>query len=164
MRSLIVADTGPLVILAKIDHLHLLAQRYQQIKIPETVLQEATALAHREDSQRIAHFAARHAEVSQDIAQSDSSYLDFGLDAGETQAILLAEQLACPVLIDEKRGRAAAKRTNVPVLGTVGLLLAAKQEGLIDAVSPLLDKMLAHEYHISTALIERAKTLAEEES
>ena len=162
MRALIVADTGPLVILAKIDHLHLLAKRYQQIKIPETVLQEATALAYREDSQRITQFAELHVEVSRDIIQGDTDYLDFGLDAGETQAILLADKLGCPVLMDEKRGRTVAKRSEVAVLGTVGLLLAAKQEGLIEAISPLLDQMLAHEYRLAVSLVERAKVLAGE--
>ncbi len=62
MKSLIVADTGPLVILAKINHLHLLSKRYQTIRIPETVLQEATTLAHREDSQRIAQFVKQQVE------------------------------------------------------------------------------------------------------
>ena len=162
MRSLIVADTGPLVILAKIDHLHLLAQRYQQIKIPETVLQEATALAYREDSKSIVQFAAQHVEVSRDIIRTVTDYLDFGLDEGETQAILLAGKLGCPVLLDEKRGRAVARRSEVAVLGTVGLLLVAKQEGLIEAISPLLDQMLAHEYRLSVTLIERAKLLAGE--
>lgn len=162
MRALIVADTGPLIILAKIDHLHLLAQRYQQIKIPETVLHEATALAHREDSQRIAQFTTQHIEISRDIIQGDTDYLDFGLDGGETQAILLAGKLGCPVLMDEKRGRIVAKRSEVAVLGTVGLLLAAKQDGLIEAISPLLDQMLAHEYRLSMSLVERAIVLAGE--
>lgn len=162
MRSLIVADTGPLVILSKINHLHLLAQRYQRISIPEAVLREATALAHRDDSQRIVKFAEKHVDVNHDITQDDKEYLDFGLDAGETQAILLAGRLGCPVLIDEKRGRAVAKRSEVPVLGTVGLLLVSKQEGLVNEISPLLDQMLEHGYRLSTPLVERAKTLAGE--
>ena len=162
MRSLIVADAGPLLILAKIDHLQLLAQRYQTIRIPETVLQEATTLAHREDSQRIVQFVAQHVEVHTDIFQDDTDYLDFGLDEGETQAILLARKSRCPMLMDEKRGRAAAKRIQVPVLGTIGLLLAAKQEGLITEISSLLDQMLMHNYRLAPELIERAKVLAGE--
>lgn len=162
MKSLIVADTGPLIILAKIDHLHLLAQRYRTISIPETVLKEATALAHREDSNRIVQFVAEHVNVVVDILHDDAGYLDFGLDEGETQAILLAQKLACPILMDEKRGRVVAKRSEVAVLGTVGLLLAAKQEGLIPLVAPLLEQMLQHEYRLSIALVERAKDLAGE--
>ena len=55
-----------------------------------------------------------------------------------------------------------ARRSDVAVLGTVGLLLAAKQEGLIEVISPLLDQILAHEYRLAIALIERAKVLAGE--
>ena len=162
MKSLIVADTGPLVILAKIDRLHLLVQRYQTIRIPETVLLEATTLPHRQDSQRIADFVAQHVQVVGDIAQDDTDYLDFGLDDGETQAILLARQSRCPVLMDEKRGRAVAKREHISVLGTVGLLLVAKQEGLVDAISPLLEQMLAHDYRLAAGLVERARFMAGE--
>jgi predicted nucleic acid-binding protein len=103
-----------------------LAKRYQHIKIPETVLQEAPALAHREDSQHIAQLAEQHVEVSRDIIQGDTDYLDFGLDAGETQAILLAGKLGCPVLMDKKRGRAVAKRSEVAVLGTSWIITRGK--------------------------------------
>ena len=74
----------------------------------------------------------------------------------------MAGQLGCPVLLDEKRGRAVARRSEVAVLGTVGLLLAAKQDGLIEVISPLLDQMLAHEYRLAITLIDRAKILAGE--
>jgi predicted nucleic acid-binding protein len=163
VKALIVADTGPLVILAKIGCLHLLAQRYQTIRIPEIVLREATVLADRHDSQRIADFVAQHIQVIGNIPQDGSGNLDFGLDEGETQAILLARQSKCPVLMDEKRGRAVAKRERVSVLGTIGLLLAAKQEGLVPEVSPLLDQMLAHDYRLATELVERAKFMAGED-
>ena len=162
MKRLIVADTGPLVVLAKIDHLHLLAQRYQTIQIPKTVLMEATALAHRSDTLLINAFVSAHVEVVADITPADSEYLDFGLDAGETQAILLAKQSQCPVLMDEKRGRAVAKREAVNVLGTGGLLLTAKQAGLISELSPLLEKMVEHQYRLAPALIERVKVMAGE--
>ena len=162
MKSLIVADTGPLVILAKIDHLHLLTQRYQTIRIPETVLQEATVLTYRQDSQRIADFVKQYVQVIADIPQGDDDYLDFGLDAGETQAILLGRQSQCPVLMDEKRGRTVAKRENVSVLGTLGLLLAAKQDGFITEIKPLLEQMLAHDYRLTAGLVERAKLMAGE--
>lgn len=162
MKRLIVADTGPLVVLAKIDHLHLLVQRYKTIQIPKTVLLEATALAHRTDTALINTFVLAHVEVVTDITPTNDNYLDFGLDAGETQAILLAKQSNCPVLMDEKRGRAVAKREAINVLGTVGLLLASKQEGLIPEISSLLEKMLEHQYRLAPELVERVKVMAGE--
>lgn len=165
MKALIVADTGPLIILAKIGQLSLLTQRYQRICIPQTVLHEATVLNHKPASQAITAFVDTHPDtiaISDDMTQDDADYLDFGLDAGETQAILLAKQQHCPVLLDEKRGRNAAKREHVEVLGTVGLLLAAKREGLIPAIAPLLDAMQAHDYRLADTLVAEAKRLAGE--
>ncbi|MEZ5535693.1 MAG: DUF3368 domain-containing protein [Thiolinea sp.] len=162
MSALIVADTGPLVILSKLNHLHLLTARYQQISIPETVLWEATTLSHRQDSQRITEFVKQHVQVITDVSRQGIDDLDFNLDEGETQAILLAQQLQCPILIDEKNGRAFARREQLDVLGTLGLLLAAKQTGLIETISPLIDQMLEHDYRLSAALIERVKVMAGE--
>lgn len=162
MSVLIVADTGPLVILAKLDHLHLLRQLYAEIRIPETVLVEATTLAYRSDAKRVVGFVAQYAKVVPDLAPNDPDYLDYGLDAGETQAISLAKQAGCPVLLDERRGRAVAKQEHLDVLGTVGLLLKAKQVGLITEVSCLLDAMLEHDYRLAPALIQKAKVLAGE--
>lgn len=162
MSLLIVADTGPLVILAKLNRLALLCQLYTEIRIPETVLVEATTLAHRQDAKRIVAFAAQYAQVMPDIAADDPDYLDYGLDVGETQAILWAKRTNCPVLLDERRGRTIAKQEHLAVLGTVGLLLKAKQAGLISEISNLLDSMLAHDYRLAPALIQQARILAGE--
>lgn len=162
MSLLIVADTGPLVILAKLNRLALLRQLYAEIRIPETVLIEATSLAYRQDTQRIVAFAAQYAQVMPDIAEDNPDYLDYGLDAGETQAILWAKRTNCPVLLDERRGRIIAKQEHLAVLGTVGLLLKAKHAGLIPEISSLLDSMLAHDYRLAPALIQQARTLAGE--
>ncbi|MDP1956927.1 MAG: DUF3368 domain-containing protein, partial [Rhodocyclaceae bacterium] len=61
------------------------------------------------------------------------------LDAGETAAIALAIELRAPVLMDERLGRAVARHHQVPVIGSAGVLLRAKQLGRIDAVRPILD-------------------------
>jgi len=157
-----VADTGPLVILSKLNHLHLLRQLYSEVRIPETVLLESTVLVHRQDAKCIREFVAQYVRVFPDLAPDDPSYLDHGLDEGETQAISLAKQAGCPVLLDERRGRLAAKQEHVDVLGTVGLLLKAKQARLIPQVSGLLDKMLDCDYRLAPELVRRAKELAGE--
>lgn len=101
-------------------------------------------------------------KVFPDLEAHDSGYLDHGLDAGEAQAIALAKQSGYPVLLDERQGRLAAKREQVDVLGTVGLLLKAKQVQLIPQVSDLLDKMLDCDYRLAPALLQCAKELAGE--
>lgn len=53
--------------------------------------------------------------------------LELQLDAGESEAILLADKLKHILLIDERAGRNMAKSMGLDIIGLVGLLLALKQ-------------------------------------
>ena len=86
------------------------------------------------------------------------------LDRGEPEAILLAEEVNCKfLLIDEKKGRAIATRRGVPVVGTAGVLLAAKKRGLLDAVVPNLKRLEQAGYRMSEELTKEIARLAEED-
>ncbi len=64
------------------------------------------------------------------------------LDVGEAEAIALAEEVEADiVLIDEMAGRETACIRGFTVLGTLGLLVRAKQSGLHPSVAPLLDRL-----------------------
>lgn len=64
------------------------------------------------------------------------------LDVGEAEAIALAEEVKADiVLIDEMAGREAARIRGFKVLGTLGLLVRAKQSGLHPSVNPLIDRL-----------------------
>ena len=61
------------------------------------------------------------------------------VDAGESEAIALAVRAPSSLLImDDRRGRRLALDRGLRVKGTVGLLVLAKQRGLVPAVRPLL--------------------------
>src|SRR6185436_9765540 len=67
---------------------------------------------------------------------------DNPLDEGEAEAIVLAGELhADYLLMDEAAGRAVAIRCGLRVIGLLGLLLRAKERGMIAAVTPLLDTL-----------------------
>jgi len=66
------------------------------------------------------------------------------LDKGESEVIILSKELkANLVIIDELSARKIAMMMNLPLIGTVGLLIFAKEKGLIEKVKPLLDEMIA---------------------
>ena len=86
------------------------------------------------------------------------------LDRGEAEAILLAKEVdARFLLIDERMGRAIAKRRGVPVVGAAGVLLVAKKRGLIDAVLPVLKKIELAGYRMSAGLTREIARLAGED-
>lgn len=75
------------------------------------------------------------------------------LGAGETEAIGLALESGVPtVIVDERAGRRLAAAVGLDVVGTVGILLRAKQRGLVGTVRPELDALLATGFFVATSL------------
>lgn len=59
-------------------------------------------------------------------------------------------------------GAALRDALGVPQTGTVGILLAAKREGLVSALTPLLDQLSASGVRLSSRLYDEARRLAGE--
>ena len=76
------------------------------------------------------------------------------VDAGEAEAIALASEKNCLLISDDKQARAAAKRLGVSVIGTAGILIRAKQNGVISEIKPILDNLELNDFFISRALRE----------
>ena len=74
---------------------------------------------------------------------------------GEREAILLAEELNIPLLIDEHRGRDIALARGLEVVGSLRILGDAKTRGLIPAVRPLVDELLNLSYWLDEETIVR---------
>ena len=86
-----------------------------------------------------------------------------GLDRGEAEVLALAsERSARLVIIDERRGRRYAKRLGLPLTGTLGVLLAAKDVGLISHIKPLLTELVRKGLFVEQELIAKVLTLAGE--
>jgi predicted nucleic acid-binding protein len=90
------------------------------------------------------------------------SYL-LDLDDGEAETLILAkEQSADLVIIDEKLGRQYARHFDLELTGTIGILLNAKDRGLITKVAPLLRQLQENQSWISENLVETALKIAGE--
>ena len=166
MSRVVVADAGPLIALARIDRLSLLITRYGAVAVPEAVLAELCVDADRPGSRVLSAALAKGDIQPRPLApggEADMARLSLLLDAGESAAILLAEQTGCRfLLIDERRGREIARRRGIPVVGLAGVLLAAKRSGLLEAVGPVLADLSRQGYRLSDALVTEVLHLAGE--
>ena len=89
--------------------------------------------------------------------------LQVELDEGEAEAIALAQELAADVLlIDEHLGRAAATRLGVRIIGLLGVLIEAKNRGLIQEIKPAVDALMQLGFRIQQDLYQRVLQAAGE--
>lgn len=85
------------------------------------------------------------------------------LDPGEASAISYSLQHnRIPLLIDEHKGKRYARSQGIPVIGTAGVLILAKQKNLIPLVKPLLLNMKEKGYWLSDQFIDTVTAIAGE--
>lgn len=159
--ELIVADAGPLIGLAVIGGLDWLRKLFRQILIPDGVAAElcldskmpgALALASSRDQGWLR--VVRVGDVPARLLAT--------VDRGEAEAIVLARQKGIMLLIDETRGRIAAKSEGVRVFGSGAVLIQAKEKGFIREVGPALDALSKANYRLSDDLRREILRLAGE--
>jgi uncharacterized protein len=80
--------------------------------------------------------------------------LSQSLDPGEAEAITLAIELSADRLpIDERLGRNIATNYGLKLRGLLGVLINAKQQRLIPALKPILDRLMVQAgFRVSQAL------------
>jgi len=139
---LIVSNTSPISNLAVIGRLEFLQRRYGLIRIPSAVADELGALTHPAGVQHIQSALANRWLVIEPVARTSFRPLPFPLDPGETAAIALACQFKADVLLmDEKRGREAARHCGLVVAGALGELIHAKLSGWIPNVQDEIQRL-----------------------
>ena len=140
---IVVSNTSPLIALARAGRLDLLQAIHGEIIVPDAVFNEITvAGAGEPGAQEVAaaNWIKRQPALNRQLVNA----LCLDLDAGEAEAIALAmECQADLILVDERMGRHAAQRMGLKVTGTLGILIAAKDRGLLASVRPLLDALRA---------------------
>lgn len=162
MKPVIVADAGPLIALAKIGHIDLLSALFERVHIPAKVLHEAADNSALPGATAVREFAETFGVIHDDRDSEFVQLLLQEVDAGEAQAIALAKELGCTVFIDDRAGRDAAKRSGLPVIGVLAVLLQGKRSGHLTAIRPRLDALTNARYRISQALIDEVLRLADE--
>ena len=162
---MIVADTGPLIAFARLGQLDLLHQVVESLVIPDAVYAELVGRGHdRPGAAEVEHGGWMHRRAVTD--RDAVANLPRVLHAGEREAIVLAQEINAQLLIDEQRGRDIALARGCAVIGILRIFAEAKYRGLIPAVRPLVEALLAIGYWIDEERVIRPflQEMGEEQS
>ncbi len=156
---MIVSNTSPLIALAKADALSLLKMLFGEVKIPSAVHRELLAKSGVEAKRLDAALADFITVVTCPEASAEAEEATKYIGAGEQQAITLAHDLGALLLMDERIGRKVARDLHVSVTGVVGVVIKARQSGMIPKALPLIIEMRRNGYWLADHLLEIAAKL-----
>lgn len=155
------ADASPIILLANVDRVDLLSNLSDELVIPRAVANEIHAGP--DDD------AARQwmREVGDAFVQGAPSVVPevaaWDLGRGESAVLSWAhEGKGWTALLDDGAARQAARALDVPVTGTLGIVLAAKEEGEIAEVRPLVEALIQAGLRIDGSVLEEVLRLAGE--
>lgn len=152
---IVVSNTTPLIGLAVIQRFGLLHRLFGKIYIPQAVYDEAVTAGREEGGAKQEIFTADWIETVQVKDRLAVEVLLDELDLGEAETIVLAREIGADwVLMDEKKGRRKLTELGLNKVGTVGILLKAKQVGLLPQVRPDLERLRAQTFSISQRVID----------
>lgn len=158
---IVVSDAGPLIYLGAVGHLSLLQRLFDRVVVPEAVWREVVVVG-ADRPGAAATRAATWIQVLPVDARAVAPLRD-RLDPGEAEAIVLASAVhANLLLIDDQAGRQLAAEFGLTIIGTLGVLVRAKRSGLLPAVRPVVEAIVALGFHATPDLIEKVAALAGE--
>ena len=149
--ELAVFDASPLIAFQQTDHLELLRGSFDRVAVPPEVSREVAP-----------SLGALPTWIEVQPAAAIPSFSRM-LGPGERAAIALATQLSADfIVLDDLSARIAATKRGLTVIGSLGLLVRAKERGLIGEVRLLMDAMMSHGLYASDELRHYILSLAGE--
>lgn len=151
-ERIVISNTSPLLYLHQVGCLDLLRGMYGRVRIPSAVRMELLAGA--EQSIAVPDTSALAWIDVQGVTERVLLPTIVDLGPGEAEAIALA--LSCQgslLILDDRLGRRIARLSGVACTGTLGVLLKAKQVGLLSRVAPVLEQLRQTTMHLTPELI-----------
>ena len=145
-RYTVVSNATPIILLQNIGQLHLLKALYGAIYIPRAVYDEIAVKNKLTETDSWINVVDIENKAAKRL-------LCLNLHNGEAEALLLSTELnADLLLLDDLAARKYAQAIGLSISGTLGVLVALKRNGTVDAVKPLLQMLVANGMYIADNL------------
>ena len=155
MSRVWVVNASPLILLGKIGRVALLGELSDELIVPEVVTREVGA---KPEGERIISEIASlpGARFESEIATS-SEIAEWNLGRGESQVLALAgTYLRSRAVLDDLEARRCAQSLGLPLIGTLGVVLRAKRQGVIERARPVIEHLRSVGLYASDSLVEQA--------
>jgi uncharacterized protein len=153
---IVVSNSTPLIALARLGRLNLLASLFKRILIPAEVQHEVTVAGRGlPGAEEVRN--ANWIEVAPQRSSADPSLTQAcqNLGAGERGAILLAKTLSADlILLDEWKARRVAREAGLSMVGSIGILEAAARSGLVSDLRQAYIDLLLHGIRFDIKLLQ----------
>lgn len=145
-----VLNASPLIVLARVGHEHLFDLLTKKVVIPKAVAEEIKN-GPIDDPARQAIINGLFTIVNSAPA---SEVLAWDLGAGETAVLSYAlKESGWTAILDDAAARKCAKSFNLPLKGTLAVIILAKQRGLIPSASNILRSLLKNGFRLNDRII-----------
>ncbi len=140
--DIVIADTSYLILLSKIEEIKLLSLIFSKVSVTSIVANEFGLLL------------PKWIEVIDNSKDKSINLLEMEVDKGEASSISLCLEYKNPLLIiDDLKGRKLASKLKLNYVGTFGILLKAKELGLIENPGMLIEKIRNTNFYFSDELL-----------
>ncbi len=143
----VVVDTSALIALSNISRLDLLRKLFAEVIVPRAVAEEYGEPL----PEWIRVLDVKNKQMVQILLEL--------IHRGEAEAVALAIEVKGIIILDDKKAQSIARRLGLKVMGTVGILLLAKKQGLINNIEVEISKLLETSFYLSQEVV--AKVLEE---
>lgn len=148
----VISNSSPLIALSQIGALDLLKVLFETVLVPPAVRRETAASV-----------GAPAWLVERVLTRRPDARVPATLDRGEREVLSLALEIgAYRVIVDERPARRAARALGLPVIGTLGVLVLAKDRTLIDTVRPHAEALIRAGFYLAPGIYRDALRAAGE--
>lgn len=149
-----VVNASPVILLAKIDLLHLFEALTPKVMVPAAVCDEVATGAELDAGSNSALTWSRE-RLAGDLPVPQS-IAGWDLGAGESQVLAHCLAGGHRAVLDDAEARAAARVHALPLIGTLGLILRARRAGLIPLARPVIEQLRERGAYLADDLVRHA--------
>lgn len=160
-----VCNSSPIIALSSIKKLTLLTELFQHVYIPQAVHAEVLNTDnHAVGGTEVQAMLETDCFSIYKVKNVEAVHRLYGkLHFGEIEVIMAAKELSISdVILDDLPARKLAETFLLQPIGTLGILLLAKKEGVITVLKPLLDELIDKNFRVSRKLYEQILKFVDE--